>query len=492
MTSSPVFNANTSLSPLRVQDGKIVNATGEAVRLRGFNLGGWLNMEDFITGFTGAEHNLRQTMARILGKGKADFFFERLLDHFFTEEDAAYMHSLGANVLRLPFNYRHFERDQAPFEYLEAGFQRLDRAIEWCGQHGIYVVLDFHAVQGWHNPDWHSDNANVIIQLYDQPHFQERFIRLWAALAQRYKGCPAIAGFSLLNEPLTRMEYERYEPSYYDWEALNGVHRRATAAIREIDPQRIVILEGDEFATRFDGLDVEFAPDIIVGAHYYTTPTIAAGPYPGEFDGIFWNRDVLATEFGMHSGTRLAFEKRLPVFAGEFGVLYTDRPEDVEHRARALDDQLGIFDSTGVHWAIWTYKDIGAMGALNVDPDCEYLRLIRPVMAAKHQVADWEMEMPVAPVGIKLKELADTVDAELQRLGLPVSIERQRFAQFSLFGYLAQLLQVPYAGLFKGLPEEKIDDLLSAFAFKKCRPNAAVTNVLQKHLAPEAANGVNK
>ena len=31
---------------LRVQEGQIVSAGGAPIRLRGFNLGGWLNLED--------------------------------------------------------------------------------------------------------------------------------------------------------------------------------------------------------------------------------------------------------------------------------------------------------------------------------------------------------------------------------------------------------------------------------------------------------------
>ena len=74
---------------IKVEEGQIVTAGGQPIRLRGWNIGGWLNLEDFIDGFVGAEHNLRATMARVLGKGKAHFFFERLLDHFFTEDDVA-------------------------------------------------------------------------------------------------------------------------------------------------------------------------------------------------------------------------------------------------------------------------------------------------------------------------------------------------------------------------------------------------------------------
>lgn len=466
---------------LKVLGNQIVTESGQAVRLRGFNIGGWLNMEDFITGFVGAEHNLRLTMQRILGSDKARFYFDRLLDVFFTEADVAHMAQLGANVLRIPFNYRHFERDDCPFEYLEAGFERLDRAIDWCGRHGIYVVLDFHAVQGWHNPDWHSDNAHVHILLYTHRHFQERAAALWREIARRCAGNPVIAGYGLMNEPCTRVELEQYDPAYYDWDGLNRVHRQMAQAIREVDSEHILFVEGDNFATEFDGLEVDFDPQIVIETHNYEAPTIGPGDYPGVIHGMYWNRDILAAALGAHSGTRLALRHGKPVFVGEFGVYYAGRPEDAPVRAAALDDQLGVFDSAGVHWAIWTYKDIGAMGAVNVNPESEYLKLTAPILKAKHQVADWEGEMPVAAAGQALKRAADTIDSELARLGIPFKMERRRFAQYTLFGYLAQFLQVPYAHLFKDLSETRLAELLDAFAFENCTPNPAVVDVLTRH-----------
>ena len=123
-------------------------------------VGGWMNMEDFIDGFPGCEHDLRATMSEFIGPDKAHFFYDRLLDYFFNEDDVAFIKSFGANVVRLPLNYRHFERDDNPFHYLEDGFKRLDQAVEWCTKHGLYAILDLHSVQGWQNTDWHCDNSS--------------------------------------------------------------------------------------------------------------------------------------------------------------------------------------------------------------------------------------------------------------------------------------------------------------------------------------------
>ncbi len=468
---------------LKTLENQIITATGQPVRLRGYNIGGWLNMEDFIDGFVGAEHNLRATLARILGKGKAQFFFDRLLDYFFTAEDVKTMAAMGANVLRIPFNYRHFERDDRPFEYLDEGFQRLDQAFAWCAQHGIYIVLDFHAVPGWHNPDWHSDNAHIHILLYGHKLFQDRFVGLWEQMARRYKDHPALAGYDLMNEPLTLLEYERYDTSHHDWEALNAIYRRAAAAIRAIDPDHLLFVEGDTFATEFDGLDVGFDDNLVVSTHNYIPATTAGdAPYPGPIDGMYWNRDIIAAEFGMHSGIRLAFKHHKPIFSGEFGVWHGGHPEALPFRAAALDDQLGVFDSAGIHWAIWTWKDIASMGSYHLDPDSEYVRTIAPILQAKNLAGDWRRQNPTSPAGKAFKATADAIDRELENLGLNIPIERRWFGQFALFGYLAQFLQVPYARLFTDKSEKELDRLLQAFQLQNCVPNQPLLEVLKKHL----------
>ena len=467
---------------LKVSNGQIVTTNNQPICLRGWNIGGWLNMEDFINGFVGAEHNLRAAMSRVIGKEKAQFFFNRLLDHFFTEDDVKAMAKLGANVIRIPFNYRHFERDDRPFEYLEDGFKRLDQSFDWCAKHGLYVILDFHAVQGWHNPDWHSDNAHVHIMLYQHKLFQDRFTGLWKEMAKRYKNHPALAGYGLMNEPCTRVHYENYDSPEYNWDGLNAVHRQAAQAIREVDPDHILFVEGDNFACEYDGLDVTFDDNIVVESHNYMAPTGGGKPYPGEIDGLYWNRDIVATEFGMHGGTRLALKHRKPIFVGEFGTWYAGYPEAMHYRAAALDDQLGVFDSAGVHWAIWTWKDIASMGSFNLHPESDYVRTIAPIIQAKRNAADWEGEMPKGDVAKALKNSADAIDAYLAGSKIKVQIDRRWFAQYTLFAYLAQFLQIPYANLFNNLSEEKLDDMLSAFELRNCVENKVITKVLKKHL----------
>lgn len=115
---------------LKIQGQQVVDANGHPVVLRGAAIGGWMNMENFITGYPGHEREHRASFAKVLGKEKSDFFFDKFLEYFFQEADAKFFASLGLNCIRIPFNYRHFEDDMNPRVLKESGFKHLDRVIE--------------------------------------------------------------------------------------------------------------------------------------------------------------------------------------------------------------------------------------------------------------------------------------------------------------------------------------------------------------------------
>ena len=115
---------------LRVDGAKIVDGTDPVV-LRGFGLGGWMNMENFITGYAGTESQQRRALRAVLGDEGYERFFARFLDVFFTDRDAAFLQGLGLNSVRIPFNYRHFESDDAPFQLREGTVTITLPAASW-------------------------------------------------------------------------------------------------------------------------------------------------------------------------------------------------------------------------------------------------------------------------------------------------------------------------------------------------------------------------
>lgn len=462
---------------LQVKGNQIVDAHDQVVRLRGTCVGGWMNMENFINGYPGDEHGLRATMTDVLGPSRAHFFFDRWLDYFFAEEDVAFIKTCGANVVRLPLNYRHFEVDAAPNKYLEAGFERLDRVVQWCAQHQLYVILDLHAVQGWQNTDWHCDNSTRHAFFWQQLQFQDRFVALWEELARRYKGNAAIAGYNVMNEPVTNAPAGRfYDDRDYrpDWETLNRVYRRVVTAIRAIDPEHIIFLEGDLFSSRFELLEARFAANLVFSSHNYTSPTYDFRHPPIDPEQRRQNYDRQKEIFLAQEGTHFSQRYQVPLWVGEFG----------DNGASGLEDQVGVFEEFGAHWTIWTYKSVGHMGWVTVDPAAEYLQVLAPVLEAKRVlgVDHWLVPgLPDTVVRGVMRELADLIEKAIDDPDINSSANQRYLAQTTLAGYVSNLMQPSYAKRFKGMTEVDLDRVLQSFAFKNCQPRPEIVTVLKQY-----------
>ena len=63
---------------LRVKGTDVVDENGNKVILKGAATGGHTNMENFITGYPGHEHEMRKALLEVLGKEKYDFFFDKV------------------------------------------------------------------------------------------------------------------------------------------------------------------------------------------------------------------------------------------------------------------------------------------------------------------------------------------------------------------------------------------------------------------------------
>ena len=74
---------------LSVSGDRIVDDTGRTVRLTGVGLGGWMNMENFITGYPGNEENIRRVMRERMGADAYEAFF----DSFYTAFSKEHMFS---------------------------------------------------------------------------------------------------------------------------------------------------------------------------------------------------------------------------------------------------------------------------------------------------------------------------------------------------------------------------------------------------------------
>jgi len=468
---------------LQVQGNKIIGAGGQPIQLRGTCVGGWMNMENFINGYPGSEYGLRARMANILGPGKGQFFFDRMLDYFFNEDDIAFIKSTGSTVVRLPLNYRHFESDDAPFQYMEAGFKRLDQAISWCAKHELYVILDLHAVQGWQNPDWHSDNGNHVSLFWSQKQFQDRFVALWEEIARRYVGNATVAGYNVMNEPVTSAPDGHYAYGYEtNYDIINAVYKRVVHAIHKIDPDHIIFLEGDRYSNNFEHFDPPFAPNLVYSSHNYTQGGFGPGPYPGEIKGVYWERNKHLEVFESHQGTQFARKYNVPLWVGEFGSAYNGPAHENPDRIRSMVDQLSVYEEFGAHWTTWTYKDIDVMGWVQLQPDSEYIERIKPALRAKVELASdsWMGWLPPTATKQKVIDLAQDIEELIPVENFDSLANIRYMSQATLSCYAAILLQPAFVQCFKDASENDLDRIMQSFAFKNCRKNLPLIETIKK------------
>ena len=452
---------------LRVSGTRLVDAAGRDVVLRGYNVGGSLNMENFLTGFPSTESLQTAAMKRALGAERYALFFERFLDAFFSDDDARYLAELGMNHVRIPVNYLRFEDDDRPFEIDESGLRRLDAVIDTAERHGLYSIIDLHALPGCQNMDWHSNNPTHHAMFWVHRHFQDRVVHLWECFADRYKGRSAVAGYNIMNEPGDALG-TRIKP-FYD---------RVVAAVRAIDPDHVIFLDGNRYGTEFKAFDdADPYPNTVYAAHDYKTPgMVFGGPYPGVTRGIHVDRAHIEqtflerTEFMRRTGT--------PIWIGEFGPVFAGDPAREDDKYRMLSDQLDLYAAHGASWSLWAYKDVGGQGLVHTVPQSPWMQRIAPVIAKKARlgVDSWA-----------------TTDESIRHIMAPIeAVFAQEYPDFDPFPFgqkrwiqtlvrsivLAEPMAADYEQCFRGVDDEGALALADSFRFDRCVPRRRLAELI--------------
>ncbi|PIL34286.1 hypothetical protein GSI_03061 [Ganoderma sinense ZZ0214-1] len=462
---------------LKVSGTKIVNQNGEEVILRGAGLGGWMNMENFISGYPGCEFQIRAELANVVGKEKSEHFFDKFLEYFFQDEDAAFFKSLGLNCIRLPFNYRHFEDDMNPRVLKPEGFKHLDRVIDLCAKHGIYTILDLHTAPGGQNTDWHSDAGTHIAKFWEHKDFQDRVVWLWEELAKHYLGNTWIAGYNPLNEPTD--PYHTRVIGFYD---------RVYKAIRAVDPHHALFLDGNTFASDFShfGDAHKGWENVAYSIHDYSVFGFPSAP-----------ERYVGSEAQKHR-VRRSYEKKrqwmdergLCVWNGEWGPVYARKEYEGEltdgineERYLVLKDQLDIYNKDRLSWSIWLYKDIGFQGMVYVSRETPYMTLFKDFLAKKHRLAidAWGADdSQVRHVYEPLTELIrNEIRPEHQSLyPAPVWKLTDRIGRLARNILVSEFLVKEWAEHFRGKSEAEIDEIAKSFAFSSCLHRDGLNKIL--------------
>ena len=454
---------------LQIDGSKIIDPDAQEVLLRGCGLGGWMNMENFITGYPGTESQQREALADVIGAERAEAFFDYFLEVFFADADAAFLRASGMNCVRLPINYRHFERDEAPFELLEDGFRHLDRVIDVCARNELYTIIDLHALPGFQNQGWHSDNPTHKAFFWDHPHFQERAIHLWREMARRYRDNPWVAGYNPVNEPADPTG-ARIMPFY----------ERVCEAIWDEDPDHLIFLEGNRYSTDFSMFGDPW-PKIVYSLHDYAlSGFVDAGPYPGVSRGTYIDRNELQRTFERRAGYML--EHGLPMWVGEFGPVYTGVEQLDEVRYQILRDQLDIYENADAHWSIWTYKDVDLQGLAYLPQDAAWRQHLSTVLRKKERlgVDSWgATDAHVRSVMQPLEDLFTAAFPDYEPFPFGSRWLVHRLVRHMLF---SEPMAHDWAACFDSLSDDELRGLLDGFRFENCATRDRLVQELKPYL----------
>ena len=330
---------------LKMRKTELFVSGNQKIVLKGVNLGGWLMMEGYIMHAPNrAEQLFKKEFQKHLGATALLEFEHAFRENFIQEKDIAFVANYGFNCIRVPFNYRLIEK--RPFKFDTQGVLYLDRLVSWAQKYKVWIILDLHAAPGAQNYDWHSDSLGKA-ELWTNQTNQKRTYAVWEFLADRYKENRWIAGYNVLNESVTE-----------DTRMLNKFYKELIKKIRAIDKNHILFIEGNNWSTDLNCLDVFEDDNTALSIHVYrpsdfTFNFVPHLSYPLFYQNENWNKD--SQKKFLEQYAQIAQKRGCHIFVGEFGVNYR---EGFYGEDKWVDDMAGCFEELGFSWAYWTYKAV--------------------------------------------------------------------------------------------------------------------------------------
>ena len=286
----------------------------------GVNLGGWLSQCD-------------HTKERYENFIKADAFKQ--------------IKEWGLDHVRVPVDYNLVETKEG--DYIEEGFHYIDLAIQWSREYDLNMILDLHKTYGFSFDEGHGESG-----FFENEEYQERFYRLWEEFARRYGNVGDHLAFEILNE-VTEKEY---------CDLWNEISKKCIAKIRAIAPD-VKILIGGYYNNSIEALPDLLPPydeNIIYNFHCYEPlifthqgaywiPTMDTSfrvpvdaPYSKltadtkeqisqvsiGFDSFDQSACLDGSYFDKYfsEAVRIAEERNVALYCGEYGVIENATPED--------------------------------------------------------------------------------------------------------------------------------------------------------------------
>lgn len=287
--------------------------------LKGINLGGWLSQCSYE---------------------------KQYMDSFITEEDFRRISEMGADHVRLPFDYNILENSDGSFS--EEGFRYIDFALDMCRKYGLNIVLDLHKTAGYS-----FDKGEKESGFFSDRALQERFLTLWEKIAARYGKLQDFTAFELLNEITDKACIDVWNKLVYE----------CIGRIRKYAPETPVLV-GSYHYNSVDAVKDLYKPyddKVVYNFHCYLPLEFThQGAYWIDtidrnarisYKDSGWNKEKFIEKFA--AAAEYAAANDTVLYCGEYGVIDIVSPEDILLWYR---DIHAAFEKFGISRCTWSYK----------------------------------------------------------------------------------------------------------------------------------------
>lgn len=327
------------LSFIKTEGTKLVDDKGNAIILKGTNLGNWLVPEGYMFKMNqvNSPRKIDELLYELVGPDSLQVFWKGFLNNYITHNDIKYLKDIGVNHIRLPFHYKLFTDDLFMGERNQ-GFKYFDRLIEWCREENIYVLLDMHCAPGGQTGD-NIDDSYGYPYLFKSKSSQDLMTEIWVKIADRYKNEPVIIGYDLVNEPIAHYFNDEIDELNHE---LFLLYNRIINEIRKVDTVHTIFLNGSNWSGNFDVFE-EFVDDNVVY----------------EFHKYWFDVNQEAIQFYIDFRDK----NQVPIYIGETG----------ENTDEWVNDFRVLLDKNNVSWCFWPYKKMNNLrGIMNFEQPQDY------------------------------------------------------------------------------------------------------------------------
>ena len=420
------YNIHAQNNFLRAQGTKIVDYNENEVLLRGIGLGQYMLIEPYMWGLNSPVANKSDTqqaifasLAKLTGWDNVNVFIDEYRKNYMSEADVQMLKEAGFNSIRLPMHYNLFvEKEADNNSFIEKGFKMIDSLLQWCSNHEIWLILDMHAVPGGQSTDkaisdqyspglWDGNADGTAAQ------YQTKLITVWKEIARRYADNEWIGGYDLINEIM----YYPQSPRDLSVEIRN-LYERITAAIRQVDENHIVFIEGNGYANDHKGLTPPWDNNLVYSFHRYW-----CNNYQADIQYMLNQRE----------------QSNAPLWMGESG----------ENSNTWFTAAIEMLEKCNVGWSWWTYKKVSDIsGIVSVPRPENWDKILRYLESSTDN-------------SVSLGLNAQNVKASLMGLAENVKLENSKINKDVIYA----MMQQPYNNNIKPFGLNELPGRLEAIEY---------------------------